>query len=66
MLCVSPALLAAPTQKIKTKFSQFLLGAFISPGLTLCVSVCVIVVGLSVSRAVHPELSLIGKFSVYL
>lgn len=65
MLCVSPAL-AAPTQKIKTKFGQFLLGAFISHGLTLCVSVCVIVVGLSVSRAVHPELSLIGKFSVYL
>lgn len=66
MLCVSPALLAVHTQKIKTKFSQFLLGAFISPGLTLCVSVCVIVVGLSVSRAVHPELSLIGKISVYL
>lgn len=65
-VCVSLALLAAPTQKIKTKFGQFLLGAFISPGLTLCVSVCVIVVGLSVSRAVHPELNLIEKFSVYL
>lgn len=32
----------------------------------VCVSVCVIVVGLSVSRAVHPELNLIEKFSVYL